>query len=787
MIAQNDVQQHPAVTAYNQLQQRYKALEAFVRWEDALFSNAHMSGNHKLEIRATRRAVERTQTRDDQGRARINLTTIAEQIGISPDTMSRGLKVLEQCGVIADKAIKLEAQENGERWTRYYVKLNEELLQQPKEIKPPEPRNHGGQRYICQKCGSDQVRIKKRITLLCRCCQHESLLEESEHDQEGASPEQGGKLRDILKPVSPPNVVDQGDPENEKQVAAQDDLDAAADLLLALAGQANDHIEMAKAGTKKYFTVDRPLTHADLLDHLRGGKARGASCGYRDGQTRGLCWDTDDQEGWQQMELVAEQLVEAGYFPLLEPSPAERGGHLWIVFDGLVDASAARHHIYSIALGLSKFAEYWPGPQDAARWNRVRLPGARYTRPGIAAWCKLISTADGEMSTDGQGAATLLLSHQTPVSLVPVVVDPIAPLAEALPNTVANAQDEVLGNDQGSKMRLGNVVDAQWDEHYNTEQGKRLWFRWSPHYLVAWWNERHDLDELLPSEHNGYGLASWRGERTASVAKRGERWADFGASARTADGNPDTGDALELQQRLTGAPKSEIMRQASRELLQEARQALESAAKNGQPLPAWLEDIIRDEGRQYYARLCQRYQAQNVTSGTSRFESELQNAETPVSANTSAIRNNNVLRIDDQVPASIADPAISSDQDTPRGANWFLFPSSSDQVSVQVSVQEGQGGLGSSAVAVPSSQSGSVCISEAKTEGLAHGEEWRQLEAIRDWGKAHEWPCLILADEEVIPAGKSAWLEFIWLSRKREQQRRVYEHITPFLSGYPRP
>ncbi len=180
-----DTQPSPALlSAFKRIQERNRKLEAFIRWEDALFSNPHLSGNHKLEIRATRRAVQRAQTHDAQGRAHINLTTIAEQIGVSPDTMGRGLKVLKQCGVIADQDLKPELQENGERWTRHYVTLNEDLLKRPKEIQLPAPRNHGGNRYHCQQCGSDQVRIKRRVTLVCKCCQHESVIEESEGTQE---------------------------------------------------------------------------------------------------------------------------------------------------------------------------------------------------------------------------------------------------------------------------------------------------------------------------------------------------------------------------------------------------------------------------------------------------------------------------------------------------------------------------------------------------------------------------------------------------------------------------
>src|SRR6266487_2251305 len=105
MVAITQNQQPPVTVPYHiykAVLERARKAEGFIGWEDQLFSNSHISGNQKLAIRATRRAVQRAQTRDEQGRARINLTTIAEQIGVSPDTMSRGLKVLEQCGVIAD-------------------------------------------------------------------------------------------------------------------------------------------------------------------------------------------------------------------------------------------------------------------------------------------------------------------------------------------------------------------------------------------------------------------------------------------------------------------------------------------------------------------------------------------------------------------------------------------------------------------------------------------------------------------------------------------------------------
>jgi hypothetical protein len=53
----------------------------------------------------------------------------------------------------------------------------------------------------------------------------------------------------------------------------------------------------------------------------------------------------------------------------------------------------------------------------------------------------------------------------------------------------------------------------------------------------------------------------------------------------------------------------------------------------------------------------------------------------------------------------------------------------------------------------------------------------QELEMIRDYGRAHEWPTLVLNGEAIIPAGRADWLDFVWLSHQQEQQRRVYEFV----------
>ena len=51
------------------------------------------------------------------------------------------------------------------------------------------------------------------------------------------------------------------------------------------------------------------------------------------------------------------------------------------------------------------------------------------------------------------------------------------------------------------------------------------------------------------------------------------------------------------------------------------------------------------------------------------------------------------------------------------------------------------------------------------------------LEAIEDYGQAAAWTALLIDGEEIIPAGRSSWLQFVWLSQQHDQQRHVYEYI----------
>lgn len=408
-----------------------------------------------------------------------------------------------------------------------------------------------------------------------------------------------------------------------------DTLRAAASLLLEIAGDENEHVRMTRGGRAKYYTVFQPLeldvdvalvtnlAPADLarlrasttIGHLLGLTTLGATLWRADAYTRALCYDVDDRAGWRLLILAARRLGQAGYLPLLEESPAGRGGHLWVIYSALVDSYAALHHVRTLAPDLAGLAEWWPRPGVQPSGNKVRLPGGRYTVSGLSRWCRLYDIHGVVLAENGTSVAPALLSMQTPATLVPALSDDArAELVRQLTPVPAVPMRPVREMQPPAAPPAG--PDAHWQAKYGSDEGRKLWFAFSQEQIIARFNEKHHVRDLLATEQNGYGLATWRGEHTASVAffDKENAWIDFGATAQRGNGRHDGGDALELYVRLSGQEKQDVMRDLARDLNREARNALEDAARAGQEPPGWVQQLLTESGWHYYqsirARFC---------------------------------------------------------------------------------------------------------------------------------------------------------------------------------------
>jgi hypothetical protein len=285
----------------------------------------------------------------------------------------------------------------------------------------------------------------------------------------------------------------------------QEDLFAAAKLLLDIAGPGQEHVEMSREGPAKYFTVHRPLRLDDMHRHLHGSRTKGATLQHPDGLTRAIVDDADTPQDWERLQEAAILLAAAGFKPILEPSPVQDGdhvggGHLWIIFDAFVEAYAARRTLCYYAPMLAESREYWPNAG-----NRIRLPGGRYIRPGFEAWCSLYDAAGNELSHDGPGAAQMLLQYQSPVDLLLVVQKPTP--QKALPPA---RKRPPAGEQQG--LSLVKQVIADFNDSHSWEE-------------IAGLCGGFDRSKKF--------AAIWRGDRTpnVSVDPKTDRAKDFSSNA----------------------------------------------------------------------------------------------------------------------------------------------------------------------------------------------------------------------------------------------------------------
>src|SRR6266516_3168395 len=267
------------------------------------------------------------------------------------------------------------------------------------------------------------------------------------------------------------------------------DLHQAAMLLLDIAGDAPEHIAMNTNPDipKKYVTVHRRLTLEDLRKHVQGRKTLGATLQHQDGTTRALCFDADDPHTWQSLQDTAISLEALGYKPLLEPSPAQRGGHLWLIFSERVNAHAARSQVVTIAPGLRQVGEYWPSRGN----QKVRLPAGKYVTPAFSQWTHLVGAETGAESPT---ILNIFLANLTPAELIPAT----APADEQ--ELTDAAQPE-----RGAKRPFQRVVTQEPDAHHRQKYGNHLmWVQWpSEQYLIDLFNTQHTIDDLATYERNG--------------------------------------------------------------------------------------------------------------------------------------------------------------------------------------------------------------------------------------------------------------------------------------------
>lgn len=372
--------------------------------------------------------------------------------------------------------------------------------------------------------------------------------------------------------------------------------------LLEIAGDRPRHIVMPRTGPNKYETVHRPVDLALVERHLAGEITIGSELRRVDGTTWSVCWDADNAGDWRILLGAAGRLAASGAHPLIERSPNRGkhagGGHLWLVFPEPVDPGAVRATAEKHAPALAGFREFWPRAQS------VRLPAGYYRREPYAAWCPLVRYAEGPEWRTGQGAAELLLSAETPRAWVSEPAPPDQG-REVTPATSVAPLDRSPVESPADRSQPAAATDPHWLRRYGAAMDALPY--WITHeQAIRWYNDTHDVRELLPKESNGYARAVWRGDDTPSIGYLdGNRWADYGGEGRRGDGRYGGGDAFEayalIRHGIGGRHRA--LADVVRRMIAACDTEVEGAARAGRAVPGWVAEVLSPEGWRRYTDL----------------------------------------------------------------------------------------------------------------------------------------------------------------------------------------
>jgi hypothetical protein len=150
-------------------------------------------------------------------------------------------------------------------------------------------------------------------------------------------------------------------------------------LYSALFVSRHDDYAMQTA-TGRYKRVGKPLTHADLYDHLIGRRTYGTYVIDETGNCRFAVIDADTESGdlLARLWVIQDELATQGIVSYLERS--RRGGHLWIFFTRPVPAAWVR--AWLLPFCPSDF-EFYPKQDVRERYGSlIRLPLGVHRKSG---------------------------------------------------------------------------------------------------------------------------------------------------------------------------------------------------------------------------------------------------------------------------------------------------------------------------------------------------------------------------------------------------------------------
>lgn len=206
-----------------------------------------------------------------------------------------------------------------------------------------------------------------------------------------------------------------------------------------------------------YISVQKPLTHHRIVDHLNGKVTLGAYALDSQSYARWLCLDADDEDTWAALRQVAHDLETKSIFAYLELS--RRGGHFWLFTPPLPGVTMRQFGKALLAQFKLPLVELYP-KQDTLKTGTgslVRLPFGIHRKAGKRYH---FITPDGAplVPTIRQQIALLSAPALVPQAFIEATLQ-ATPLPAPPPPTVVFARTEPVQGETLSQ-RLKNAVSV---------------------------------------------------------------------------------------------------------------------------------------------------------------------------------------------------------------------------------------------------------------------------------------------------------------------------------------
>jgi len=209
------------------MDRRFEVYEQEKIYQYGLFSNPDLSSSEKLVLLASRSVVRELRADDDTSLTDFHLSTIAQQTGLTNETVGKKLKRLDAVfNTVEYKPKKVYAGKDKDNKPVFVSDTKLALLplvDQPQAIQLPEgaPRQGGArEKKVCPQCGSDK--IQRATHTCCLDCKHTLELTIHMVNEESQGLEQSETdalymLNEAVENAVPSSHEEVSQPENQSQ------------------------------------------------------------------------------------------------------------------------------------------------------------------------------------------------------------------------------------------------------------------------------------------------------------------------------------------------------------------------------------------------------------------------------------------------------------------------------------------------------------------------------------------------------------------------------------------